>query len=128
MQTSVFLAKLIGPVAFLMGLVVLLDPQRVRTLAREALQGEAIIFIAGLIALTVGLAIVNTHNVWSADWRVVITILGWLMVLGGIARIGFSRQVKAMGAAMLNRQWLLRLPGGLMVTLGFWLFWMGYVA
>ncbi|MBU2531710.1 MAG: hypothetical protein KKB37_03140, partial [Alphaproteobacteria bacterium] len=64
METSVFLARLIGPVALLIGVVVISDPIRVRSMAREILQGEALIFISGLLTLTAGLALVNTHNVW----------------------------------------------------------------
>ena len=39
-----------------------------------------------------GLAIVLVHNVWTFDWRVIITILGWLAVLGGIfrAKLGWT--------------------------------------
>jgi hypothetical protein len=34
-----------------------------------------------------GLAIVRAHNVWSGGWRVVVTVLGWLAVIGGILRM-----------------------------------------
>ena len=33
------------------------------------------------------LAIVNLHNRWRMDWRTIITVLGWLMTIGGIMRI-----------------------------------------
>ena len=40
-----------------------------------------------------GLAIVNAHNLWMRDWRVIVTILGWLFVLArhhaaAVPRIG----------------------------------------
>lgn len=34
--------------------------------------------------LALGLLIVITHNVWVTDWAVVVTIIGWLMVVEGI--------------------------------------------
>ena len=34
-----------------------------------------------------GLAIVLTHNIWAADWRVLITLFGWLNVIGGALRL-----------------------------------------
>lgn len=128
MQTSVFLAKLIGPVALIMGLVLLFDRQRVRTMVREVVQGEAFIFLAGIIVLPAGLALVNTHNVWSWDWRVLITILGWLGVLGGIMRIGFGSQLKALGSAMVDNRLALIIPGSLMTLMGALLSWVGYLA
>ena len=46
--------------------------------AEEFLNSHALIYLAGIITLTAGLAIVLTHNVWAADWRILITVLGWL--------------------------------------------------
>ena len=127
MEISIFLAKLIGPVALLMGLVILLDASRVRAMAREMLQGEAFIFLAGMITLPVGLALINTHNVWASDWRVLITILGWLAVFGGIARIAFGGQIKSLGAAMIDSKVALAVPGALCVVIGLWLSFVGYL-
>lgn len=128
MQTSIFLAKLIGPVALLMGLVVLFDPVRVRTMAREVLQGEAFIFLSGIITLPVGLALVNTHNVWTTDWRVVITLFGWMALAAGIARLAFGSQVKAIGAAMVDSKMALAVPGAFLALLGAWLTYIAYLA
>ena len=44
------------------------------------------IFITGVLALIAGLAIVNAHNLWVPDWRVVVTVLGWLSVVGILFR------------------------------------------
>ena len=49
----------------------------------EFLASPALIFLSGVITLPAGLAIVLTHNVWVADWRVLITLLGWLAIIGG---------------------------------------------
>ena len=128
MQISVFLAKLIGPVALLMGLVILLDPARVRTMAREAMQGEAFIFMSGIITLPMGLALVNAHNIWSADWRVLITLFGWLAVAAGIARLAFGGQLKTVGAAMIDNKLALAIPGMLMTLLGACLSYVAYMS
>ena len=128
METSIFLAKMIGPVILVMGLVVLLNPLRMRTLAREFLQGEAFIFMSGLITLPIGLALVNTHNIWVADWRVIITVFGWLSVFAGIARMAFGSQIKGIGAAMIDSKIGLAAPGALMAAFGGWLSWVGYLA
>lgn len=128
MELSIYLAQLIGPVLALTGLVVLFQPLRVKALAREVIQGEAVIFLAGLITLIGGLALVLSHNVWVWDWRVVITLLGWLAVVGGIGRVAFARQIKDLGAAMADHRLGLAIPGGLMVLIGIMLSWIGYQA
>ena len=65
MQTSIFLAKLMGPMLFAMGLFVVLRRERMRRVAREFLDSEALIFLSGVITLPVGIAIVISHNVWE---------------------------------------------------------------
>ena len=128
MQTSIFLAKLIGPVALLMGLVMLLDPARVRTMAREVMQGEAFIFMSGVITLPIGLALVNAHNVWALDWRVLITLFGWMAVAAGIARLAFGGQLKTVGAAMVDNKMALAIPAMLMPLLGACLSYVAYMS
>jgi len=128
MQTSIFIAKLIGPVVLLMGLVVLLNPTRVRTMAREILQGEAFIFLSGIITLPIGLALVDMHNLWTSDWRVLITLFGWAAVGAGVARIAFGGQLKQIGATMIDSKVGLAIPGVFMALLGAFLSFQAYLS
>ena len=43
--------------------------------------------LAGLYVLLVGLVIVVLHNLWVADLRVAVTILGWLAVASGVVML-----------------------------------------
>ena len=47
--------------------------------------------------MTAGLALVLTHNVWRADWPVIITILGWLAAIGGAVRIVMPQGTERVG-------------------------------
>ncbi len=128
MQTSIFLAKLMGPVLLVMGLAVLIHPERFRRMAREFLAGEALIFLSGVITLPVGLAIVNTHNVWLLGWPVILTIFGWLMVFAGVARMTLPGTMKTLGSVMLDRMFIFAIPGALMLALGAYVSYQGYFA
>lgn len=127
MQTSVFIAKLMGPVLLMMGLSVLLNPERVRAMAREMIDGQALIFMSGVITLPIGLAIVNTHNVWSGGWPVIITVFGWLMIVAGVARMALPGPLKEIGAAMIDKTTYIAVPGALMALLGAYLSYQGYL-
>lgn len=76
MQTSVFLAQLIGPLFLVVGLGMLTNAEGYRGMAQEFLASRALIHIAGLMAFLPGLAIVLLHNIWTFDWRLIITLLG----------------------------------------------------
>ena len=70
MQTSIFIARLIGPVMIVAGLSVLLNRQSFHSMAEEFLASRALMFLGGMMVMLGGLAIVLTHNVWTSDWRV----------------------------------------------------------
>jgi hypothetical protein len=40
-----------------------------------------------MLLFVAGLAIVRAHHHWRRDWSIVVTLLGWLSLLGGLARI-----------------------------------------
>ena len=56
-------------------------------------KNAALVFYGGVLALVIGVVIVLTHNVWVADWTVIITIIGWLGLIKGIWIIVFPNTV-----------------------------------
>src|SRR6202051_752105 len=101
MSTSIFLAKLIGPVMLVIGRALSSIQRGFREMAGEFMASRALMFLSGLIIMPAGLAIVLTHNVWTADWRVLITLLGWLAAVGGALRLFGPLFVVKAGHAML---------------------------
>ena len=87
MQTSIFLARLIGPVMTLVGISLLMHETAFRKMAMEFLRSPALIFFSGMILLPAGLAVVLSHNVWVLNWPVIITLLGWIAVISGALRV-----------------------------------------
>ena len=128
METSIFLARMLGPFFLVMGAGMLATPQGFRATAEEFLASRALIFLAGLFAFLPGLAIVLTHNVWVFDWRAIVTILGWLGLAGGAFRLLFPAQVKAIGTAILKDAGWLRGGGVAVAVLGAVLAYFGFVA
>lgn len=127
METSILLAKLMGPMLLVLGLFVAFNPAQMRRIGREFLDSDALIFLSGVLTLPVGLAIVVTHNVWVADWPVVITLFGWIAIAAGIARIALPGPLKRIGETMLDKTSLTTIPGVLMAMLGGYLAIQGYL-
>jgi uncharacterized membrane protein len=127
MDTSLFLAKLIGPIFLIVGIGLLLNGDRYRAVVDEVMSSHTLLYVFGAIALTGGLAIVLTHNVWVWDWPVIITIVGWLMIVRGSLRIIFPRQVEDLARKMVAG-WseILLISGVLVITLGAFLCWKGF--
>jgi hypothetical protein len=127
MQTSIFLARLIGPILLVAGVAMLVNRKDLDALAQEVLRSRLMLFLFGLIDLSVGLAIVLTHNVWAADWRIIITLLGWLLLVRGAVRLLIPDQVKALGAKVLGNANVVTGSLAVVTVLGLVLSYFGYV-
>ncbi len=78
----------------------------------------------GVVTLVIGLAMVLVHNVWVLDWRVAITILGWLTLLKGFDLLFFPERMKNRWPTMKN--WLWVVIFGSMLLVGLVLSYLGF--
>jgi uncharacterized protein YjeT (DUF2065 family) len=127
MSNSLFLARLIGPVMLVVGLAVFANPRGFREMAEEFLASRALMFLSGLIIMPVGLAIVLTHNIWTADWRVAITVFGWLCAIGGALRLFGPLFVVKAGHTMLRQPYFTPVAAAIWVVLGLLFCFFGYL-
>jgi len=126
MKTSQFIARLIGPVVAVVGIGMLANGAQYRAIVDGFLRSPALIYIAGLLGLLGGLAIVNVHNSWDRGWPLIITVLGWLAIVGGAVRMLAPQIVEAAGAAMMAQRWLVTTLAILLLALGGFLSFKGY--
>jgi len=84
---------------------------------------KAITVSTGYITFLLGLVTVILHNLWASDWRVVITVLGWVTLLKGIMKMGFPEHVHKRAQLFKNQQ---TLWGFIIFLFGAWLFWMSF--
>jgi hypothetical protein len=98
MQTSIFLARLMGPVMFVIGLSLAINSKIYTEMSVEFVASRPVVYLAGASALTLGVALLLNHNVWAADWRIIITLFGWFAAINGILRLLFPDWVKRIGS------------------------------
>jgi hypothetical protein len=91
MTTSKTIAGLIGPTLVAIAAGMLLNIGSFPALAEQVSRDPALIFVSGILLFVAGLAIVRVHNRWTNGWPVLVTVLGWLYVLGGLARMLSNR-------------------------------------
>ncbi len=126
MTPSTFIARILGPVLVIIGLCLLLEGEAFRVMAGEFVRNAGMIYLSGIISIAVGLAILNVHHLWVADWRVLVTIFGWLALIGGIFRVLATSVVQRVGDKVITHpRWLVVGAVGTLVLGGF-LTIMGY--
>jgi hypothetical protein len=125
MQAAVFIARLVGPVFVAVGLGVLLNGTFYTALIMEAVHSPTLIYFSGLLAFAPGLAILNVHRTWSG-WPVIITIVGWLMVIGGVFRLVLPATTATLAGDVYTRPMVLLGIAIVMLVVGAYLCFEGY--
>jgi hypothetical protein len=126
MSSSKFIARLIGPLFVVSGIAMLWNHGSYPDMVEEFLRSPALIYIAGFLALLGGLAIVNVHNSWLWGWPLIVTVIGWLAVIGGTFRMVAPRYVQTLGSAMFAYSAVVIAIAILSVALGGFLSFKGY--
>ena len=132
MNTSKYIARLMGPVLLIIGIGMVaglfVEGESYSSLMKEFIGSRALVFITGVLALLAGLAIVNAHNLWVPDWRVVVTVLGWLFIVRGVTNLVVPALVQTMGDRIVASRGGVIAGAAFMIVLGAILSIMGYEA
>ncbi|HEY4512314.1 MAG TPA: hypothetical protein VJH63_01485 [Candidatus Paceibacterota bacterium] len=126
MEISIFLAKVIGLVSLISAGAVLVRYRKNLSIEKEAVSNPALAALAGYAILILGTLLVVSHSVWTLDWRIVITILGWLVFLKGIGRIFFPEAVIRMIERKQKNYWFI-LGEIVMLLVSIYLLYYGFI-
>ncbi|MBT5016118.1 hypothetical protein HN748_00225 [Candidatus Peregrinibacteria bacterium] len=84
MDNSVYLAQLLGPILVLLGFAYALRINTFEDLIKDFGKSKGMIHVSVMLMMLGGMALVLAHNVWEWGWPLVITILGWSVLLKGL--------------------------------------------
>ena len=122
MGSANFIAQIIGLLFSIDAVGVLINTAIYRRMVEEFTESPALRYLGGILALFFGLFILNFNNAWTADWTVIITIIGWLSVVKGVLLIVFPNVYlqfanwMRMGDAMMRYMGIIYLLLGLFLT------------
>ena len=123
---AIWISKFLGPLMLVLSIPMIITPTSLQETTRRFLADRPLVLISGVLAMTAGLSIVNTHNVWVLDWTLIVTLFGWALVLGGALRIVAPGVVDKVGSEMMDRPTMTRIVGAFWALLGAFLTFKGY--
>lgn len=118
MEISVYLARFWGSLFMILGLSSVMAKLLGRII--KYTEDKTITISTGYITFLLGLITVTLHNIWVADWRVAITILGWTTLLKGIEKIAFPDRVNKIAQIFKGGQ---QFWGFVIFLIGAFYFW-----
>lgn len=128
MPASIFIARLLGPIFVVVGVAILLKPRAFQALLREFTASPVLIYLAGFLGLLGGLALVLTHNFWVLDWRLIITLIGWITMVRALVTIFHPRQIALIGSNLVKNTGVFLGAALIDIALGIVLSYFGYAA
>ena len=104
---TVFLGRVLGLFCLLMCVVLVARPRMSLAAIESMMENPGLTLIAGISTTAGGAAMVVGHNVWSEGaLPVAVTVLGWLMLIKGVALMATPPHVLAAFYRALNyRAW-----------------------
>ncbi len=128
MQTSIFIARLLGPIFVLVGIALLSTPEAFRALLKEFIESRVLMYLAGFLGLLAGLALVLTHNVWVLDWRLLITLIGWISIVRAVVTIFQPQLIVSLGSKVIEHRGIFFGAAVIDLVIGLILSYFGYWA
>lgn len=125
MDTTIFLAKLWGPVLLAVGIGVFVSRSYYIKIYRDLEKDVLAVLLFGMVAMISGVAHILFHNVWNTFQEGLISFLGWGLFVKGALFIIAPNFVDYAGNFWANKN-LIPLAGILTLIAGAYLSWIGY--
>jgi uncharacterized membrane protein len=126
MENSLFLARIVGWFFIIVAAGMSLNSQAYQKIMEDFSKNTALVYLSGIFTLLIGFLMVSTHNIWRADWTLIITIFGWLGFIKGVWLLLLPNTVAKITAAYQKKASLLVAYAVVMLALGIFLVFKGY--
>jgi len=100
MEPAVWIARLVGPLFVAIAIGILLNAGFYVGAITEGAHSPTLVYLSGVGSLLAGLAILNGYRAWTGNWRVLVTIIGWLCTIGGVIRLVVPRAIEEIATTL----------------------------
>ena len=127
METSILIARVLTVIYLSVGFGLLFNPSYYRDALNKLLDNPTYLFLGGWVAASVGVVLVQYHNIWVNDWRLLVTIVAWAALIKGILLLAFPPFIRAF-ETWFRPKALRNYIMPMVFILGFIFGWFGYFA
>ena len=126
MDVSKFLSKVIGIYLLFISIAMLTNMHQFINNVNHLINDAPLMFVSGFFTLIIGILMVVGHNIWQWNWRVIITILGWLALLKGACLILEPRLIDRATIMFMHNTNCAYIAAGIDFVLGVLLLYFGF--
>lgn len=125
MQSAMCLGSIFGPFLIILGFWMLFYRSNLTKVITSMKSTPGILYVAGVINLIVGLAVISQYNVWMWQLPLTVTIFGWVVFIRGLLAFFFPQMLfhkNVTSASYLQLKGIVVLIWGLLMC--WFTFWM----
>jgi len=117
-STTQVIAAMIGLYMLAGGVGMLTDHNVWSRVIKEFAGSPALGYLAGILAFTIGAAIVAAHNRWETPLEIVVSVIGWAALAEGVLMLAVRRPFIGFFARLTLSEVMVRIFAGLTVLFG----------
>jgi len=125
MDLTTLLAQIWGPILVAMGFGFFFSKKYYIKIYRDLEKDPFVVLFFGMFAMAAGIGQALFHNVWDTFPQIVVTLLGWGLLVKGVVCTTFPGWADRGGDWALSLK-VVPMAGGFALLLGAYLSWVGY--
>lgn len=115
---STYLGAIFGWVLIVLSFHFLFKLEHMRSVMADVNMHPGLFFVFSMITLVFGLMVVINHNTWVMDWQVIVTLLGWIILVNSLIRLLFPDTAMRVGRSFFNYPVRMRVVGVVLFIMG----------
>lgn len=126
-STTMFLAGLWGPAILAVGIGFFISREHYLRIYRDMQREPFALLVFGMAGIAAAIAQISVHNVWNTLPEMLISFLGWAMLLKSLAFMIMPNITDKVGDSVASKSTLITTAGVIMLVAGGYLTWLAYM-
>jgi uncharacterized protein YjeT (DUF2065 family) len=108
------------------GIGILINPGFYKKLFEDFIENAAVLYLGGVMALTIGYLILAFHKTWTKDLSVIITIFGCLAMIKGVLILVRPKIMIELSKVLIQKESILKIEAIVVIILGLAFSFLGF--
>ena len=126
MDISIYLARVFGIYLVVACVAMFINKKYLSKILQDFSNSMGLVVFSGFMHLFLGLLVVVAHNIWTPDFRGLVTLMGWAGVLKGGLRVLAPTKISRLGEEFAGGKKLI-IWGLVWLVVGIYLLYSGFV-
>lgn len=127
MELTAFLAQIWGPILVAIGVGFFVSRAYYVRIYRDLEQAPFAVLFFGMVAMAAAIAQISFHNTWDTLPEIIITLLGWALLIKGVVCVVVPRLADKGGDFTVGLK-IVPAVGSIAIVIGAYLSWFAYFA